>query len=64
MVLAAVAATALTVAGAGAAILLASAGAEPGGAALGAVAATALLVLPTLLSEGLTLLVGGSYPAE
>jgi hypothetical protein len=57
----AVAATALTVVGARAAILLASAGAAPGGAALGAIPATALVVLPTLLLEGLTLVVGSSH---
>ena len=60
----AVSATALTVVGARAAILLASAGAAPGGAALGAVAATALVVLRTLLLEGLTLVVGSSYPPD
>ena len=52
----AVAATALTVAAAGAANRLASAGAAGGVA----VAATALVVLPTLLVEGLTLVVGSS----
>ena len=81
------AATALSVAGAGAAIrsarsALAVIAEEPGAAftvpgagavtrytrssalAVLALAATALLVLPTLLVEGLTLIVGSSYPTE
>src|SRR5919107_2040432 len=53
-------ATALSVVGAGAAVLSASAGAAGGVAA----AATALRVLPTLLVDGLTLVVGSSHPAE